>query len=162
MLKLLLYLLIAAAVALVIAAQTGKLAGQAPQDLGVTDGRFKPPSLSRNSVSSQASLYPEHPQRVHAEIDALPLRSTGPEASIVALAKVLTALPGMRIVEQSPDYLRAEAETRWLKFVDDLEFWVNPERGVIELRSASRLGKEDLGANRKRIEMIRSAYMAAP
>ena len=162
LLKLALLLVVGLPLVLLGAGQSGMLQGQAPQDLGVTDGRFKPPSLTRNSVSSQASLYPEHPQRVHAEIDALPLRSTGPEASIVALAKVLTALPGMRIVEQSPDYLRAEAQTRWLKFVDDLEFWVNPERGVIELRSASRLGKEDLGANRKRIEMIRSAYMAAP
>lgn len=162
LLKLALLLVVGLPLVLLGAGQYGMLQGQAPQDLGVTDGRLKPPSLTRNSVSSQASLYPEHPQRVHAEIEALPLRSAGPEASIMALATVLTALPGLRIVEQRPDYLHAEAQTRWLKFVDDLEFWVNPERGVVEIRSASRLGSEDLGANRQRIEVIRSAYMAAP
>jgi uncharacterized protein (DUF1499 family) len=66
------------------------------------------------------------------------------------------------LVEQKPDYLHAEAQTRWLRFVDDVEFWINPQSGVIEVRSASRLGKEDLGANRKRVEMIRAAYMAQP
>jgi uncharacterized protein (DUF1499 family) len=65
-------------------------------------------------------------------------------------------------VEQRPDYLYAQAQTRWLKFVDDLEFWANPNTSVIELRSASRLGREDFGVNRQRIEAIRAAYLAAP
>jgi uncharacterized protein (DUF1499 family) len=56
----------------------------------------------------------------------------------------------------------AQAQTRWLKFVDDLEFWFNPASGVIELRSASRLGRKDFGANRQRIEAIRAAYLAQP
>jgi uncharacterized protein (DUF1499 family) len=45
--------------------------------------------------------------------------------------------------------------------VDDLEFWLNPAQGVIEVRSASRLGREDFGTNRQRIERIRSAYNTA-
>ncbi|MFT6766081.1 MAG: hypothetical protein ACJA1Y_000108, partial [Burkholderiaceae bacterium] len=48
--------------------------------------------------------------------------------------------------------------TKLLGFVDDLEFWFNPQAQVIELRSASRLGREDFGTNRKRIEAIRAAY----
>ncbi len=161
MFKTILYLLIALALALLIAAQTGRLAGRAPSDLGVTDGRLKPPSLTGNSVTSQASLFPDHPQRVYAQIDALPLKAEGPEASIAALSSVLKALPSVRIVEQRSDYLRAESETRWLKFVDDMEFWVNPTRSVVELRSASRIGRKDFGANRTRMEQIRSAYEKA-
>jgi uncharacterized protein (DUF1499 family) len=42
-----------------------------------------------------------------------------------------------------------------------LEFWLNPALGVIEVRSASRLGREDFGTNRQRIERIRSAYNTA-
>jgi uncharacterized protein (DUF1499 family) len=64
------------------------------------------------------------------------------------------------VVEQRPDYLHAEAETRWLKFTDDIEFWFNPVRGVVELRGASRLGRRDFGVNRQRVEAIRSAYLA--
>ena len=53
----------------------------------------------------------------------------------------------------------AQARTRWLGFVDDLEFWSNPAAQAIEMRSASRLGREDLGVNRQRIEAIRAAYL---
>ncbi|NJN40333.1 MAG: DUF1499 domain-containing protein [Gammaproteobacteria bacterium] len=69
---------------------------------------------------------------------------------------------GVTIIDTGPDYLRAEAETRWLRFVDDLEFWANPARGVIELRGASRLGRKDFGQNRVRAEAIRAAYLATP
>jgi uncharacterized protein (DUF1499 family) len=162
MLKFLLFLVVTLPLLALGAGQFGLLRGQAPTDLGVGDGRLKPPATTRNSVSSQAGLYPEHPQRVYADIEPLPLKQADPATSMRSLAGVLTGMPDITIVEQRPDYLRAEAQTRWLKFVDDLEFWANPARGVIELRSASRLGKEDLGANRTRIESIRTAYTATP
>jgi uncharacterized protein (DUF1499 family) len=74
----------------------------------------------------------------------------------------LGTIPGITVVEQRPDYLYAQAETRWMKFTDDLEFWFNPARGMVELRSASRLGRKDFGVNRARIEAIRAAYLARP
>lgn len=145
-----------------LAAQTGALRGTQPTDLGVKDGRLKAPSLTRNSVSSQAALYPEHPQKSYAGIEPLPLKGGGAAASLAALSKALQTLPGVQVVDQQPDYLYAQAQTRWLKFVDDLEFWVNPAAGVLELRSASRLGREDFGANRERMEAVRAAYLAQP
>ena len=53
--------------------------------------------------------------------------------------------------------LRAEFRTR-LGFVDDLEFLVDEDRGVVQVRSASRTGYWDLGVNRKRVEALRKAY----
>jgi uncharacterized protein (DUF1499 family) len=156
------YIVLAAIVLALVAAQVGLLSGQRPVDLGVKDGRFKPPSVTRNSVSSQAALLPDHPQRAYAAIDPLPFKAGGAAASLKALEAVLGTMPGVTIVEQRPDYLYAQAQTRWLKFVDDLEFWANPASGVVELRSASRLGREDFGVNRQRIEKIRAAYLAAP
>ncbi|MBW8316999.1 MAG: DUF1499 domain-containing protein, partial [Hydrogenophaga sp.] len=79
--------------------------------------------------------------------------------SLHTLATVLQTQAGITLVEQRPDYLYAQAQTRWLKFVDDLEFWFNPARGVIEVRSASRLGREDAGLNRRRMENIRAANL---
>lgn len=145
-----------------LAAQAGALRGTQPTDLGVKDERLKAPSLTRNSVSSQAALYPEHPQKTHALIEPLPLKNGGALASVAALSTALQNLPGVTVVEQQPDYLYAQAQTRWLKFVDDLEFWINPVAGVVELRSASRLGREDFGANRQRIEAVRAAYLVQP
>lgn len=146
----------------IIAIQLGILGGSRPTDIGVRQSRLKPPSLTPNSVSSQAALYPDHPQREYADIKPLPLKGGDAAASLRALESVLRAVPGIEIVEQRPDYLYAQARTRWLKFVDDLEFWSNPAAGVIELRSASRLGRKDFGVNRRRIEAIRAAYLAAP
>jgi uncharacterized protein (DUF1499 family) len=69
-------------------------------------------------------------------------------------------MPGARVVEERDDYLRAEFATRWLGFVDDVEFWADPAAGVIQVRSASRLGRKDFGVNRERIEKIRSRWAA--
>jgi uncharacterized protein (DUF1499 family) len=157
--RVLLTLLIAAPAAVLVAGQLGWFSGQQPNDLGVTHGRLKQPSDTRNSVSSQASLYPKHPQRVDAAIPAMPWREGNAAASMQRLVRALETQSGITIVEQTPDYVYAQARTRWLGFVDDLEFWVNPATQVIELRSASRLGQEDMGTNRQRIEAIRAAYL---
>ena len=45
----------------VLAGQLGLLKGKAPTDLGVHDGRLKPPSKTPNSVSSQACSTPTTP-----------------------------------------------------------------------------------------------------
>jgi uncharacterized protein (DUF1499 family) len=39
-------------------------------------------------------------------------------------------------------------------FFDDIEFYVS-EPGVIQVRSAARLGQSDMGANRQYVETIR-------
>lgn len=162
MLKLLVYSTVALIGLALAAGYAGLLSGKRPAHLGVKDGRLNPPSKTRNSVSSQAGLYPGEPQSAYAAIDPLPLKNGDAAASMRALTSVLQAMPGVTLVEQKPDYLYAEAQTRWLKFVDDVEFWVNPQSGAIEVRSASRLGREDFGANRKRVEEIRAAYLAQP
>ena len=160
--KIALLICLALLVAAAVAIQAGMLGGSRPADIGVGNGRLKPPSPTRNSVSSQAALYPDHPQRASADIKPLPVRHGSAAASLQALAAVLASMPDVKLVQQGPDYLHAEAKTRWLKFVDDLEFWFDPARGVIEVRSASRLGREDFGVNRERIEAIRAAYLARP
>ena len=144
----------------VIAGQAGLLSGQRPE-LGVVDGRLQPPSPTPNSVSSQTHLHPGHPQAAYAAVEPLPLKAAGAAASLRALADVLQAMPGVTLVEQKDNYLRAQAQTRWLKFIDDLEFWIDPQQARIEVRSASRLGRKDFGVNRARLEAIRAAYLAA-
>ena len=145
-----------------LAAQLGALSGSPPNDLGVRDGLLKAPSDTRNSVSSQADRHPGHPQRDYAAIAPLPFKPGGAAASLAALDAALTEVPGITPVSRSPDYRRLEARTRWLAFVDDLEFWVDPAASVIHVRSASRLGREDFGANRDRVEAIRAAYARQP
>lgn len=144
----------------VIAGQAGLLGGQRP-DLGVVNGQLQPPSSTANSVSSQTHLHPGHPQAAYAAVEPLPLKAAGAAESLRVLVGVLQAMPGVTVVEQKDNYLRAQAQTRWLKFIDDLEFWIDPQQARIEVRSASRLGRKDFGVNRARLEAIRAAYLAA-
>ena len=81
-------------------------------------------------------------------------------ATIAQLATVIEAMDGARIVERRPDYLYAQFTTQLMRFVDDVEFWFDPAAGVIQVRSASRVGHGDLGVNRARIEAIRERLAA--
>jgi uncharacterized protein (DUF1499 family) len=140
-----------------VAGRLGLLAGRAPKDLGVRDARLKPPSRTPNSVSSQAHLYPDAPQKEYAAIAPLPLAGD-PAAAIARVRSIVESMPGARVVEVRPDYLYAQFTTRWLRFVDDVEFWASPAEGVVHVRSASRVGRKDFGVNRRRVEAIRAAY----
>ncbi|MCM5678167.1 DUF1499 domain-containing protein [Schlegelella sp. S2-27] len=145
------------ALAVFLAARLGFLEGPPPADLGVRDGRLKPPSDTPNSASSQAHRYPGHPMRVYAQVE--PLRYTGdPVLAQERLRQTVATMGGARIVTSRPGYLHATFTTRWLRFVDDVEFAFDPAAGVVHVRSASRLGRRDFGVNRERVEAIRERF----
>lgn len=139
------------------AGQLGFLRGQPPPGLGVQQGRLKTPSLTPNSVSSQAGLYPDHPQRSYAEVAPFKFVGDG-KAALHSLAALLEASEGCVLVKREPDYLYAQCTTRWLKFTDDVEFSLDEAAAVIHVRSASRLGQKDLGVNRARVEALRARF----
>ena len=155
----LLIVVAALAVLVVAAGQLGWLQGTPPVDLGVRDGRLKPPSDNKNSVSSQAALYPDHPQRNHAAIAPLALQGDGP-ATLARIKTIVAGMAGAKLVRSDADYLYVQFTSRVLKFVDDSEFWFDPVNKVIQVRSASRIGRDDLGVNRSRVEAIRAALAA--
>ncbi len=136
--------------------QLGFLQGTAPADLGVRDGKLKPPSMTENSVTSQAALYPDHPQRKYAEIAPLPVKGEGP-ATIAQIKAIVEGMDGAKVVKSEPGYVYAQFTTQLMKYVDDVEFWFDPAANAIQVRSASRVGRGDMGVNRKRIEAVRAA-----
>jgi len=91
-----------------------------------------------------------------------PLAYRGSAATAMkALADIVRATPRTSIVSHTHDYLYAEFQSALVGFVDDVEFWFPPGGQIIHVRSASRLGHSDLGANRKRIEDVRNRLGAA-
>lgn len=109
--------------------------------------RLRPCPATPNCVSSLAE-----DQRHHLP----PIPCSGSvEVTIEQLQSVLSGMPRMRIVEADGNYLRAEATSLLFRFVDDVEFVVDAEAGLIHFRSASRIGHSDLGTNRARMERIR-------
>lgn len=159
LLKIFVVISVVLAIALLVAGQAGMLRGAMPTDLGLRNGQLKPPANNPNSVSSQASLHTSHPFRAYADI--APLAYTGDGAAALAefarAVAIVKAMPGTTVVEEKPGYVYAQCQTRWLKFTDDLELALDESARVIHVRSASRLGKSDLGVNRKRVEAIRAA-----
>jgi uncharacterized protein (DUF1499 family) len=123
-------------------------AGKQPTNLGVREGKLAPCPSSPNCVSSQCTD-PTH------QITPLPLTSS-PSETLANLKSIIQSLPRTQIITESDDYLYVEFKSALMGFVDDVEFYVDRSANVIQVRSASRLGKSDLGVNRQRIETIRA------
>lgn len=60
------------------------------------------------------------------------------------------------ITTDTGDFLQVVAKTPLMRFRDDVQLRFMEDAGVIQVRSSSRLGISDMGANRKRVEMLRS------
>jgi uncharacterized protein (DUF1499 family) len=124
----------------------------APLNLGVQDGQLSVCPDSPNCVSSQAA------DQRHA---IAPLLFSGDgQAALEKIDKVLQGWPGVKITSQASGYLRAEFTSTLFRFIDDVEFVVVPNEGVIHFRSCSRIGYSDLGANRRRMESLRKKLNA--
>jgi uncharacterized protein (DUF1499 family) len=116
-----------------------------PAQLGVTDGRLAPCPRRPNCVSSYET------DAVHG-MPAIPF--AGGEAAIARVIAVLRAQKDARIAEERPGYVHAEFTTALWRFVDDVEFLWDDDAGVLHFRSASRVGRSDLGANRRRMDRL--------
>jgi len=90
-------------------------------------------------------------------VDAIAF-SGDPGPAMRRLRAVIEAMPRARIVSADDSALRAEFTSRLFRFVDDVDCIADPAAGVIQIRSASRVGYSDLGVNRQRVEAIRAAF----
>jgi len=121
--------------------------GTRPANLGVTEGKLAPCPSTPNCVSSQAS---DEPHRV------APFPFAGPpDEAMRKMNDIVRSLPRTVVVTFTGTYLHAECTSLVFRFVDDVEFLVDGAAKVIHVRSASRIGRSDLGVNRTRIEQIR-------
>lgn len=86
--------------------------------------------------------------------------SATPGAAGEAALRALRRLPRTEVTVLSTEPLHAVATCRTLifRFVDDVELRLDPERRAIDIRSASRVGHSDLGANRSRMERLRGLF----
>ena len=68
---------------------------------------------------------------------------------------VVLNLPNTILVSETDNYLHFTFSTYCCKFIDDVEFFIDYNKGIVEVQSASRAGYYDFGVNRQRIENIR-------
>lgn len=117
-------------------------------------------------MTTRLASCPDSPNCVCSDCDderhaIEPLRFDGEAADAWRRAvSALESMPRTKVTEKSPNYLHAVATTRLLRFKDDVELELRADEGIIAVRSASRVGHSDLGANRKRIEELRRRFDA--
>ena len=129
------------------------LSGTRPKKIGVVQGRLAGCPSSPNCVSSQTD----------PQLDAWhaiePLRYQNTRAlAINKLRRIIENYPRAKLIEAREDYLYAEFTSALMGFVDDVEFYFPSDDKIVHVRSASRLGYRDYGANRERIEAIRAQF----
>jgi uncharacterized protein (DUF1499 family) len=122
-------------------------------ELGIKNGALTPCPKTPNCVNSLAVGEKQHIQ---------PIRYTGTQKEAQArLFQILDSFKRTKILTAQKNYIRVEITSAFFRFVDDVEFYFPEEQTdetVIHIRSASRIGSFDFGANRKRMERIRSKY----
>jgi uncharacterized protein (DUF1499 family) len=147
----LIVLLVSAASAVLILASLSAMAKR-PTNLGATEGRLAACPETPNCVCSQGA------DAGHA---VEPLRFSGDaDEAWDRLRHALVMTPRTRIISSTENYLHAECTSAVFRFVDDLECLLDRDAKLIHVRSASRVGRSDLGANRARVEALRAAFEA--
>lgn len=149
MLRVSLFVLGALVLLIVLALAGLSLMSRRAPVLGTVDGQLRPCPGSPNCVSSERPGSPAYVAPL--QIDG------GPDQAWERAREVVQSMGG-EVREQGGGYLWATFRTPVFRFVDDLELRLAPEKDRIHIRSASRVGHSDLGANRERVERLRERF----
>jgi len=128
---------------------TGLACATTPSDIGLDDaGVLRPCPGAPNCVCSEGES---------ASIEPLAYTGDG-QAAFRSLLDWLELQPHVELVTVEAGYAHAVYRTPLLGFRDDLELRLDEASSVIQVRSASRVGYSDLGANRRRVEDLRASW----
>ena len=104
-----------------------------------------------NCVSTQ-SEDPRH------KIAPIPYNTSAEQAQ-TTLGAILHTMERAEVITEEPGYIATEFRTKGMGYVDDVEFYIDPDAHVIHFRSSARLPYSDWGVNRKRMEAIRKIFI---
>jgi len=131
------------------------LTSKRPTSLGLTDdGQLRGCSNLQNCVCSYDS-------DGQTAIEPFILEGD-PAAELERLAGLISDHQRAEVITLTDNYLHAEFTSQIFRYVDDVEFAVDTNGTTLHVRSASRVGRSDLGANRKRVEVLRIQFAARP
>jgi len=158
MLKRMLFIIVIVVAGLVIAGTIGLMAwarsAKRPTNLGVINGQLAPCPNTPNCVATQNAA---------ASQQMPPLAYTGSVADAKArLLKVVQSMPRVEQLADQDNYLAFVFRSPLIGYPDDVEFLLDDTAKLIHFRSASRLGKGDMGVNRARMAAISKAFAVQP
>lgn len=120
--------------------------GQAP---GLDAGRLTRCPDAPNCVCSEYTDAAEH------FVDPLDMASPAAE-NLGARIRAAIVESGGAVRSERADYIWATFASPLFGFVDDFEIRIDRQASKIHFRSASRVGYGDMGANRKRVEALKT------
>ena len=94
----------------------------------------------------------------HSDLTPLPL-PLPPDEAVVRIVEVIGRLPRWAVVAVEGRTIRASRRTRLCGFVDDVTLRLDetPTGSFVHARSHSRVGKGDLGQNRRNLRQLFAA-----
>jgi uncharacterized protein (DUF1499 family) len=141
--------------------------GGTPPFNDVTTDLADPPLFTTGPAAGQG--YPDAFGEWHREAygDLAPLRTeAGPGETFARALATARAMPGWDVVYEDPGAGAIEAVTtsRIFRFNDDVAIRIRPagSGAVLDVRSRSRIGRGDLGANAARIRAFVAAFGETP
>jgi uncharacterized protein (DUF1499 family) len=90
-------------------------------------------------------------------MEPIPFSGSG-EFAVKRLVEVIEGMAGAKVKKREALYVHAEFTSRVFRFVDDVDLVIDDEARLIRFRSASRQGRWDLGANRRRMNELRRRF----
>ncbi len=124
-----------------------------PPGLGVNEGRLAACPPTPNCVTTQSG-------NADQLMPAISYTITQEEAA-TRLLQIVNGMDRTQIITSRPDYIHATFRSLVWGFVDDIEFFIDPDAKLIHFRAAARLGRSDAGVNRARMEEISQAFSRA-
>jgi uncharacterized protein (DUF1499 family) len=123
---------------------------------GLIAGKLSPcpdkPNCLCSEFEDNGGQYRHHTQPLSIAVD------TDSEEALLQAAEVIRNMGG-EVLQQDDLYLASTFTSKLFRYVDDLELRLDPENRLLHLRSASRVGHGDMGANAARIKEFKQRYL---
>ena len=117
-------------------------------------------AINPNQVNASNNELPECIVITHCVREDLKVNNL--ENAFKKATKIVSETARTKIIEQTNTYIHAEAKTKWRRYTDDLLLKAIPEKGIIQVRSESRVGIGDNGVNQKRVDDFIYRLMTEP
>lgn len=129
-------------------------------------GKLSKSGNAEGLINDKLKQCPDKPNCVCSEykndtehfIAPLVIPDNSSSAAMTTLKDIIVGIKG-NIETANETYISATFTSALFGFVDDLELRVDAKQNVIHIRSASRVGNNDLGANKKRVELIKTIFL---
>ena len=119
--------------------------------------------VANGIVNNQLSPCPDTPNCISTEFeddsshytDAIKYTAENNENIMQTIIEVIKETDGS-VIKTDTDYISATYTSSIFRYVDDFEIRLDKDNQLIQIRSASRVGRSDFGANLKRINHFKN------